>query len=105
MENFKISSTVTDDSGEPGLNMVFEGTLTLTNSKEIKETLEKQKQDYSKIALTVKNVAGLDVSFLQIIESYRRSIEENGGRVKISMDLPYDLKTLLSNAGISYPAK
>jgi len=105
MQDFKFTRNVSEDSGESVMKMVFEGALTLSNANEIKKILEEQKQEFSQIALMVKNVAGLDVSFLQIIESWKKSLENNGGKVKIQMDLPYDLKTLLSNAGIVYPHK
>ncbi|MFW5759098.1 MAG: STAS domain-containing protein [Bacteroidota bacterium] len=105
MQDFKFTSNIYEDSGEPVMKMVFEGALTLSNASEIKKILKEQKQEFTQIALMVKNVVGLDVSFLQIIESWKKSLENNGGKVKIQMDLPYDLKTLLSNAGITYPHK
>jgi hypothetical protein len=105
MQTFNIKSDVTEDSTGKKIKLVFTGYLTLQNAKEIKSVLQNQSGDFMSVELMAKEVAGIDVSFLQIVESYRKANHEGGKKVKILMDLPYDLKTMLANAGIEYPIK
>lgn len=105
MQTFNFKSDVSEDSLGKKIKLVFTGYLTLQNAKEIKTTLQSQLGDYKSVELMAKDVSGIDVSFLQIIESYRKTNQDEGKKVKIMIDLPYDLKTLLANAGIAYPIK
>jgi MFS superfamily sulfate permease-like transporter len=90
---------------EGRLKMMFSGYLTLQNAKEIKNYLVTLDNEFQSIDIHVKEASGIDVSFLQMIESFRITHANEGRKVKITMDLPYDLKTLLSNAGVVYPVK
>jgi MFS superfamily sulfate permease-like transporter len=101
MQTFKCKTEITDGH----LKLVFSGFLTLQNAKEIKTVLINLNDEHQSIDIQVKEASGIDVSFLQIIESFRISQVNAGRKVKIAMDLPYDLKTLLSNAGVAYPVK
>ena len=103
MQNFTFTTHTSEEGNQ--LKMVFGGNLTLQTAAHIKQTLEAQKGDYASFTMTVKEVTGLDVSFLQIIESFKKMLEQEGKKLSIYMDLPYDLKNLLANAGISYPLK
>ncbi len=105
MQTFNFKTDVTEDSNGKKIKLIFTGYLTLQNAREIKSTLLNQIGDYQQVELMARDVSGIDVSFLQILESYRLSNERAGKKVKILMDLPYDLKTLLANAGVSYPLK
>ncbi len=105
MQTFNLHTDVTEDGSGRKIRMVFSGYLTLQNAKQIKENLQKQNGDFENVELWAKDVSGIDVSFLQILESYRMRHTAEGKKVNIKMDLPYDLKTLLANAGIAYPVK
>ncbi len=105
MQTFTFKSDISEDSTEKKITLVFTGNLTLQNAEEIKNTLEGQKGDFNHVELTAREVSGIDVSFLQILESYCNTHQAKGRNVRILMDLPYDLKTLLANAGIAYPLK
>lgn len=105
MQTFNFKADISEDSSGKKIKLIFTGYLTLQNAREIKNVLENQMDDFNNVELTAKEVTGLDVSFLQIIESYRKTHQAEGKNIKILMDLPYDLKTLLANAGIAYPLK
>ncbi len=105
MQHFTFNSDVTEDREGKIFKMIFSGYLTLQNARQIKETLQNQVGDYNKVVLMAQDVSGIDVTFLQIVESFRKTGEEAGKQVRVLMDLPYDLKTLMANAGVSYPLK
>ncbi len=105
MQTFTFQTDVSEDDKGKKIRMIFSGYLTLQNASQIRTTLEEQNRDFENVELWAKDVSGIDVSFLQILESYRQTHSVEGKKVKILMDLPYDLKTLLANAGIVYPVK
>lgn len=105
MQTFTFRTDIDEDSSGKKIKLLFTGSLTLPNARDIKNALENQVDDFNTVELTAKEVSGIDVSFLQIIESYRNTKESEGKNIRILMDLPYDLKTLLANAGIAYPLK
>lgn len=105
MQNFTFTTHLSDESGVSRLKMTFGGHLTLQNATQIKSSLQSQQANHENFQLIARDVSGLDVSFLQIIESYRRTLEEEGKKVSIVLDIPYDIKVLLANAGIEYPVK
>lgn len=105
MQTFTFQTDVSEDDKGKKIRMIFSGYLTLQNASQIRTTLKEQNRDFENVELWAKDVSGIDVSFLQILESYRQTHSVEGKKVKILMDLPYDLKTLLANAGIVYPVK
>lgn len=105
MQTFTFQTDVSEDDKGKKIRMIFSGYLTLQNASQIRTTLEEQNRDFENVELWAKDVSGIDVSFLQILESYRQTHSVEGKKVKVLMDLPYDLKTLLANAGIVYPVK
>ncbi len=105
MQNFDFHTDHSEENGGLKTRMFFSGFLTLPNAEEIKASLQNLNDNAEQVELWAKDVSGIDVSFLQIIESYKKEREENGQKVTILMELPYDLKTLLANAGIAYPEK
>ncbi len=105
MQTFGFKTDITDDPQGKKARMTFSGYLTLQNAREIRSVLQNHTGDYKSVELMAKDVSGIDVSFLQILESFRKTLEEQGKNIKIFFDLPYDLKNLLANAGIAYPVK
>ncbi len=105
MQTFNLKTDISEDGKGKKIRMIFSGYLTLQNAAEIKAILQPINGEFANLELWARDVSGIDVSFLQILESYRKTHEADGKKVKILMDLPYDLKTLLANAGIAYPIK
>jgi hypothetical protein len=105
MQTFSLQSDIHEDSVGKKIRLAFTGYLTLQNAKEIKSALLQHGNDFRSADLHAHDVEGIDVSFIQVIEAFRKATYLEGKQVKISLDLPYDLKTLLANAGISYPNK
>lgn len=105
MQTYDFNTDLSENAKGKNMRLIFSGYLTLQNANKIKSNLLSQKGDFSQIELVAKDVRGIDVSFLQLVESFRQTNEQEGKKVKIAMDLPYDLKTLMANAGIAYPVK
>ncbi len=105
MQTYDFNTDLSESAKGKNMRLIFSGYLTLQNAGKIKSNLLNQKGDFSQVELVAQDVKGIDVSFLQLVEAFRKAKEQEGKQVKILMDLPYDLKTLMANAGISYPVK
>ncbi len=106
MKQFDYNIEKKSDKGSETLEVTLTGSLTLQSAKEIKSKLTDITNNFENLVINARGITGIDISFIQIIESYRRSIIRDAGKsVKIIMDLPYDMKQLLANAGITYPGK
>jgi hypothetical protein len=97
MQNFTCKTEVTDGH----LKLAFSGYLTLQNAREIKTVLAGKNDDFHSVDIHAYEVSGIDVSFLQLIEAFRLAQTIAGRKARITFDLPYDLKTLLANAGVA----
>ncbi len=105
MKQFKCTTEkLQDDKGEL-LNITLSGSLTLQSASDIKKALSEIKGSFESLIIKTKEVDSIDISFIQIVEAYRKTKVSEGVNVKIIMDLPYNAKTLLANAGIAYPSK
>ncbi|MFN3555445.1 MAG: hypothetical protein ACK4VN_05735 [Bacteroidales bacterium] len=105
MQTFTFTTQRTEDKDQNGLRLIFQGNLTLQNAGQIKALLKSQDIPSEHCQIVAKDVAGMDVSFLQIVEAYKEHLRQEGKKVSVIIDLPYDLKTLMVNAGIEYPAR
>ncbi|TVQ86180.1 MAG: hypothetical protein EA393_12535 [Bacteroidetes bacterium] len=102
MENFKFTSSCCDETGDAKIQMIFEGMLTLQNAELIREHLDKTNLRFESVDLFAKDVTGIDVSFLKMLENFKNYLEKQGKKVNINLEVPFDLKRMLVNAGIPY---
>jgi hypothetical protein len=105
MKSFKLITHKSDDPKGKNLKIVFEGELALPNASEIMKELKLIPMGFETLEMIARDVTSIDLSFIQIIEAFGRSMKERKKDVKVLMDLPYDLKELLATAGIDYPSK
>ncbi|MBW6480536.1 MAG: hypothetical protein K0B37_14000 [Bacteroidales bacterium] len=103
MEDFKFISQINDDPQGCSIHMIFEGMLTLQNAPLIKESLKEPSQEYQNVDLITKDVTGIDVSFLNILKSFKEYLETRGKKVNLKIELPYNLNRIISETGISFP--
>jgi hypothetical protein len=101
MQNFKV--TTSSDAKSRELKITFEGDLNLQNARRIKNALQEVSTGFESIEISGKEITAIDLSFVQNIEAFKKS--EAGKKIKTILVLPYDMKTLLGNAGINYPNK
>jgi len=97
METFKVKY-----SNKKGLNeVVFSGQLTINNIDKIKEDLKKHLKFNKSINIITKDVENMDLTFVQLILSLIKSGKKGEFEVNTSIDVPDDIKLLLTNAGFS----
>lgn len=98
MENFKISKESSNDNGKKSIDIIIEGDLSLQNSKKLKTQIEKEIKAANTVNLIAKNITQADITFVQIIESLKKQLKD---KISIEVEYPYDIKTLMHNAGFA----
>jgi len=92
---FKL--TVTKNKKNPAeAKLNIEGDLTLKNIKEIKDKLIANTKAYKNLNIQVKKVDNLDITFIQLIISIKKSFH----KVLINTEIPDHAKGIISNSGL-----
>ena len=79
----------------------FTGELTISHIHEIHKRVEEVFTAYNIYSLALKNINELDLSFIQLLHTYKEYLEAEGKEVKITADLPNELKELIITSGFS----
>ena len=97
MDNYNIKY----NNKKGALNIVFSGQLTINNIDKIAESLKSNIKKIKSVNITTENVENIDLTFVQILYSIMKNGKNNGFEVYTSINVPDDLKLLLTNAGFS----
>lgn len=103
MQSLKISLIENESPDGKSLQMIFEGMLTLQYAEQIKEKITKAAGEFDSFDFITKDVTAIDVSFLKIIKSFKDFFENQGKKVNVKLDLPFNSERFLYNAGIIFP--
>lgn len=79
--------------------MTIEKELTIYTVLEIKEHFMLALKEFKALNVHIQNVENLDLSFIQLIESLRKTAEEYGRQLTISAELKDETHNLVENAG------
>ncbi len=85
---------------EKHVELTLEGELTLQNAKELKKSIQKNIAGYESVNIKADNITQADITFIQILKSLERHLTDKGKKITTNIKYPYDVKTLLANAGI-----
>jgi len=97
METFKVKY-----ANKKGLTeAVFSGQLVISNIEKITKDVRNNLKTDKSLHLVVKDVDSMDLTFIQLIISLVNSCEKSGNEVSTSIDVPHEIKLLLTNAGFS----
>jgi anti-anti-sigma regulatory factor len=77
----------------------LEGDLGINNSVAIKKSIAEMSFTGETVAIQIKNVERLDVTFLQILRALKTSLEKDGKKTDIISEIPKDIELLLLNTG------
>lgn len=100
MKTYNINFKQLDKKAEKKTEVTIEGNLTLQNATELKESLVQNIKKYNSFIVVVKNVTGIDLSFYQLIESFKKSVKSKEKQIEITYILPAEQKKLFTNCGI-----
>jgi anti-anti-sigma regulatory factor len=81
--------------------LVFEGDLGIKNIASIKKTLALIDIKECNVKLEFRNVEKLDLTTIQILDAYKRTLNSNGCKTVISTVFSEELQGLISKSGLS----
>jgi hypothetical protein len=88
-------------TGNDGIELVFSGQLTINYMQKIKDAIS-GKIDFSKdLSVHVNNPDNLDITFLQLLQSLKKTCAINRKNFSVEATLPHELESLIINAGFA----
>lgn len=100
MNGFRIVKEHVTESGQKYLKIKMEGDLYLQNSHAIWQQLLKSVEECEQLVIQIGNVTDFDLSAIQMLVAIEKDISSKGHKVEWIVDLPYEIKSLLENAGM-----
>jgi len=97
--NKHVNITPVGSKSEKKARMTIERELTIYTALEIKEYFMQAIEDYDQLKIQIKDVENLDLSFIQLIESLRKTAEEYEKKIEISAELSDGTRSLVENSG------
>jgi len=97
--NKYVSITPYGDEKEKKARMTIEKELTIYTALEIKEYFLEAVEKFNEIKIQIKDVENIDLSFIQLIESLRKTAEEYNKKINISAELKDGTRELVENSG------
>lgn len=79
--------------------MTIEKELTIYTVLEIKEQFMLALKEFNELSVHIQKVENIDLSFIQLIESLRKTAEEYDKKINISAELTDETHNLVENAG------
>jgi len=99
-DGFRIQKEHVSESGQKYLKIKMEGDLYLQNSHSIWQQLLKTVEECDHLVVKIENVTDFDLSAIQMLVAIEKEISSKGHKVEWIVDLPYEIKSLLENAGM-----
>lgn len=97
--NKYVSITPFGNKRERKARMTIEKELTIYTALEIKEYFLNALEKFDEIKVQIKDVENIDLSFIQLIESLRKTAEEYDKKLEISAELQDGTRSLVENSG------
>jgi anti-anti-sigma factor len=99
MKRELIKMTLTE-KGEGIAGVTLSGELTVRSAEEFKSKMLSLIDQYSILDLSVEGITAMDLSGVQIIEAFKKTIQQKGKRFTLVTVLPEELQLLLARAGV-----
>lgn len=87
--------------GESMANIVLENELTIFSIESMKDKIIETVMKYDHVEFALKNVNNVDMTFIQLLYSVKKTAESLNKKVSFNVDLSDDIKSLLNNSDLS----
>lgn len=94
-----ISINPSKKKGDKSVKIILQKELTIFTIEELKTKIVDVLKKYDEIQIQISNVENIDLSFLQLIDSLKKSAHKKNKKVEMNVELPENLEELMSNAG------
>lgn len=80
--------------------IIIEGVLALQNSNDIKDEFIESLKHNTNFELIIQNVSSIDLSFFQLLESFKKSVKNNKKNISIRYLLSEEHQTLINKTNL-----
>ena len=94
-----VSITPYGKKGEKKARMTISKELTIYTIQEIRDIFLDAVDKYNELDIRITQVENIDLCFIQLIESLKKTAEEYGKKVFLSAELTDETKNLVENTG------
>jgi len=98
MRNAKITITQ-NETDEQYASITMEGDLTLQNADQIRLELIQALKQYNYLSLNIVNIENIDLPFIQLLYSLKKTAESKNKELQIAALVPEDLQLILEHSG------
>ena len=92
---------MTDGKSKNAGLLSLQGNLSLDNVEQLLRFFREAVEKYKRLSVELKEVAALDLGFLQLLWCLENEMHERGEGIELKMSLPEELEQLLRNTGFS----
>lgn len=101
MKEVSIKLKSTSRKNKPVSVVSLEGDLTISNVADARNKIVSMLEGSQDVEVKVHSVENIDLTFLQLLYSVKKTIKAGGKDINISLDLGDDLKKLLDRSGLT----
>jgi len=94
-----VTITPYEEEGAEKAEMTIRKELTIYTILEIKDNFLEAIEKYNELDVNIKEVDNIDLSFIQLIESLRKTAEAYGKTISVSAELTDETRDLVENIG------
>jgi MFS superfamily sulfate permease-like transporter len=98
-ENIQIKPS--KKKGENLVNIILENELTIFSIEIMKDKIIEAVMKYDQIGFELKNVNNIDLTYIQLLYSIKKTAEKLNKKVSFNVELSDDIKSLLNNSDLS----
>jgi len=87
--------------GENMASIILENELTIFSIESMKDKIIEAVMKYDHVEFALKNINNVDLTFIQLLYSVKKTAEALNKKVSFDVELPDDIKSLLNNSDLS----
>ncbi|MCK5169816.1 MAG: hypothetical protein KAQ75_08050 [Bacteroidales bacterium] len=100
-EDKNIQVKPSKKKGESSVSIILENELTIFSVESMKDKIIDAVMKYDHIGFELKNVGNMDLTFVQLIYSVKKTAETLNKKVSFDVELSDDIKSLFNNSDLS----
>ncbi|MBU8891908.1 MAG: STAS domain-containing protein [Bacteroidales bacterium] len=100
-EDKNIQIKPSNKKGESSVSIIIENELTIFSVESMKDKIIEAVTKYDHIGFVLKTVNNMDLTFIQLLYSVKKTAETRNKKVSFDVELSDDIKTLFNNSDLS----
>ena len=97
--NIKIKTS--KNKGGSSVSIELSDELTIYTIESISEIIIENTKKYDHVEINASEVKNIDLSFIQLIDAIQKTVEENGKKISLNIEINEENQILFDNTDIS----